>query len=635
MIHKGIQDYRLDFSSNSVLDEIKSYSGNIDEHRSKVLLYKYLRNNPAIAANFFLGLEIFPFQSIAIKGINVADYSMLVFPRGGSKSWLFAVSVILRCILVPDSNIGIVSSSFRQAKMIMNYIDKIMNNKKAALARECGYTLTRGTDQWVIKIGSGQVTALPLGDGAKLRGFRFNMIGIDEFMNVPKSIFTEVILPFLGVSQNPDERNELSKVEDEMIRQGKMKEEERYAWPNNKLVLLSSPSYTFQYMYELYKKYLKLIDGEALPDDGTLSDEEKNQKAYRFVMQLGYDVLPKGIYDANLLAQGRATMSEMQFKREFGAQFIDESDGFFRLSKMMECTIIDGDQPAVELKGNPLDKYILSFDPNISSNASADHFAIHVAKLDMENKKTTIIHSYAIAGVDLKEHMKYFMYLIKNFNIVMMCGDAYGGDAFIKACNESQLFMDQKMNIGLLDGKFNALEEYNEDLVILKDSYNLGERKYCFLRNPSSDWIRQANELLQGSIDNKRIRFGASAVDSHKRSQLSHDIGVKELQWDLEIQRELKNAGVKEVQFAFLDKIKDNVELTKVQTANIDVKTSPQGHCSFNLADHLKNQSGANKARKDLYSAGVLLNWASKLYFDMQDVKKEAPKPCTFSPFII
>jgi hypothetical protein len=84
----------------------------------------------------------------------------------------------------------------------------------------------------------------------------------------------------------------------------------------------------------------------------------------------------------------------------------------------------------------------------------------------------------------------------------------------------------------------------------------------------------------------RELDLAHAAVDSHKRSQLSHDIGVKELQWDLEIQRELKNAGVKEVQFAFLDKIKDNVELTKVQTANIDVKTTPQGGTSsFNLSE--------------------------------------------------
>ena len=73
-------------------------------------------------------------------------------------------------------------------------------------------------------------------------------------------------------------------------------------------------------------------------------------------------------------------MSEMQFKREFGAQFIDESDGYFRLSKMAACTIPDGEMPAVEIIGNPSDEYILSFDPNWAGNTSADHFAMHVSQ---------------------------------------------------------------------------------------------------------------------------------------------------------------------------------------------------------------------------------------------------------------
>ena len=188
-------------------------------------------------------------------------------------------------------------------------------------------------------------------------------------------------------------------------------------------------------MYKLYKKYEELIQGAERDIDDELTDD-----AYRLIMQLSYDCAPQQLYDQNLLKQAKATMSEMQFTREFGAQFIDESDGYFRLSKMAACTIPDGEFPAVEVVGNPSDEYLLSFDPNWAGNTSADHFAMHVFKIDRETQKICLVHSYAIAGVSLKQHMQYFLYLIQHFNIVGMCGDYNGGVQFINSCNESQLF---------------------------------------------------------------------------------------------------------------------------------------------------------------------------------------------------
>ena len=247
---------------------------------------------------------------------------------------------------------------------------------------------------------------------------------LDEFLTIPEKIFNEVIIPFLGVVENPIEREELHKLESRLIDKGELKEEDRYVWPNNKLIILSSPSFKFEYMYKLYKKYEGLIFGEFDRDDE--EDEQAADDAYRLIMQLSYDCAPTRLYDQNLLKQAKATMSEMQFKREFGAQFVDESDGYFRLSKMAACTIADGEFPAVEIVGNPSDDYILAFDPNWAGTTSADHFAMHVFKVLRDEQKVCLVHSYAVAGVSLKEHMRYFLYLIEYFNIVGICGDYNG-----------------------------------------------------------------------------------------------------------------------------------------------------------------------------------------------------------------
>ena len=329
--NKGEQGYRLDHSASELNEQLKALEGGIKEEDARYYLYKFLRNNISFTSEMFLGVKLFPFQAMAIKGMMVSDYSMFVFSRGMSKTFSTAIYVLLECLLNPKANIGVIAGSFRQSKQIFQKMEDILSKPEASLLKECGFKIQKGTDQWTLTLGSSRAIALPLANGERLRGFRFNRIVLDEFLTIPEKIFNEVIIPFLGVVENPIEREELYNLESKLIDKGEMKESDRYIWPNNKLIILSSPSFKFEYMYKLYKKYEDLINGLGVKE----SDEEEDFKddAYRLIMQLSYDCAPSRLYDQNLLKQAKATMSEMQFEREFGAQFIDESDGYFKLSK--------------------------------------------------------------------------------------------------------------------------------------------------------------------------------------------------------------------------------------------------------------------------------------------------------------
>ena len=59
------------------------------------------------------------------------------------------------------------------------------------------------------------------------------------------------------------------------------------------------------------------------------------------------------------------------------------------------------------------------------------------------------------------------------------------------------------------------------------------------------------------------------------------------------------------------------MDLIKVQCALIQITTSIQGTQSFDLPPSLRKQKGADKARKDSYSALVLGNWFMNVYYDM------------------
>ena len=202
----------------------------------------------------------------------------------------------------------------------------------------------KNNDQWTMEFGASKIHALPLGDGEKLRGFRFHRIIIDEFALMPEKIYNEVIVPFLSVVENPTERQDVYNLETQLIAKGEMREEDRYRWPNNKLIMLSSASYKFEYMYKLYEKFENLITG---------AQKEKNSTAHRTIMHFSYDCAPSQLYDQNLINQAKSSMSQSQFDREFGAMFTDDSSGYFKISKMAACTVADGQSPTVEVAGEP------------------------------------------------------------------------------------------------------------------------------------------------------------------------------------------------------------------------------------------------------------------------------------------
>lgn len=541
--------------------------------------------------------------------------------RGMSKSYTTGIYAVLDAILNQGVETGILSRSFRQSKMIFKKIEDIAAKPEAYLLKQCITKVSKSNDEWVMEIGKSRIRALPLGDGEKLRGFRFHRIIIDEFLLMPERIYNEVIVPFLSVVQNPTEREELYNAETALIRQGKMKEDDRYLWPNNKLIALSSASFKFEYLYKLYEQYGNLI-----------FNPKPKERTTRCVMQFSYDCAPLQLYDQNLINQAKATMSESQFLREFGAQFTDDSSGYFKISKMALCTVPDGELPSTEVVGSAEDEYIVSVDPSWSETESSDDFAIQVLKLNKEKQISTLVHSYALSGSALKDHIKYFLYILQNFNVVGVCMDYNGGVQFMNSCNESELFKDANINLKQIATEFERPEDYPQNLISAKAEYNKTDYKYVFLRKPTSSWIRLANELLQANFDHRRIFFGSRAIDDNFRSQTKKKIGISSLKFSNSLDSEKENEEAKMIDF--VEHLSDMILLTKTECALIQITTSAQGMQNFDLPPNLKRKSGPDKPRKDSYSALVLGNWLCKIYHDIQNTQVEDIYE-TFEPMFI
>ena len=593
----------------------------MDEGEAKLLLYKFLRENPSFACELFTGVKLFPFQHMAIKAMMESDYFLGIWSRGMSKSFSTGIFALLDAILHQGVQIGILSKSFRQSKMIFKKIEDLAKSPKATFFSQCITRVSKMNDEWVMEIGQSSIRALPLGDGEKLRGFRFQRMIIDELLLMPEKIYNEVIMPFLSVVDNPTERQEVYDLETQLIEKGKMKEEDRRQWPNNKIIGLSSASYKFEYLYKLYQQYENLI-----------LNENKQDGAHRTIMHFSYDCAPEQLYDQNLIKQSRATMSDSQFEREFGAIFTDDSSGYFKVSKMAECTLADGEGQSVEVIGNPKDEYILAFDPSWSESESSDDFAMLLIKLNRDLRKGTVVHSYALAGANLKTHIRYMAYLLTHFNIVAVVGDYNGGVQFMNSCNESEIFKNLNLKLGTMEAELDKVPDYDKNLRKLKNQYNKSTKNFVFLRKPSSQWIRAANESLQAAFDRKKIFFAGAAMDDEYNNQRKSNIPIKELKFINNDPN--KSGGVGARMFDFVEHQKDMMDLIKVQCALIQITTSLQGTQSFDLPPNLRKQKGADKARKDSYSALVLGNWMMNVFYDMEE-NEGVPAQNTFTPIFI
>lgn len=596
--------------------ELAKVDGFMEEKDAKFWLEKFLRENVQFTVDMLMGVELLPFQSMMVKTMMKSDYFLAILSRGASKTFSCAIFLTLHALLNQGVHIGVISASFRQSKGIMKKILDIAKTPKARFLNDCITRVSLQNDEWNIEIGQSKITALPLGQGEKLRGFRFQVMVMDELLLMPNKIIQEIIVPFLAVVTNPTERKRLREAEDVLIKQGKMKEEDRKVWPSNKLIGLSSASYQFENLYAMYKEYEKAI----------LSGENKN--AHYSIFHMAYDAVPKELYDPALLEKAKAEMSEAQMDREFRSIFTSDSSGFFKISKMIACTYADGEGQSVQLFGNKDETHICSIDPSWSQSDSSDYFAMQVIKVEENDESGVLVHPYAIAGGAPKDHIAYFYYVLTNFDIQFIVADFMGGAQFIASCNESELFKSKKIEIKTIDVEVEDPEKYQEDIREIRQQYNLSDKKICILRKPSTTWIRSGNELLQRSLDKKDIMFAGAAMDDDFNNQIKDPSRVEGLKFI----REEKGASTSIVDF--VENLKDLITLTKTQCAMIEVSSTPTGHQTFDLPKNLKQQRGSNRARKDLYSALVLGNWGKKIFFDMKKMPTEETQE-TFVPFLI
>lgn len=580
-------------------DEYSRLKDTLEDKEAKITLAKFLRSNIGITTELISGIKLWPYQEIVIKGMLNRNFCMNVWGRGASKSFSAAVFCFLQCIFEPKSKILIAGPTFRTARSIFNSIEKITESKGADLLMQAFGAKSKRNDEYDWSINEGSIKAIPL-SGEKIRGFRANVLVLDEFLLLPEDIIKNVLMPFLIVPQDIKERISIREQEDELIRQGVMTEADRMEFKNtSKMIALSSASYTFENLYKTYKEWC----------DNIYSKEPTS--ATYFVSQLSYEALPPEMIDSSITEEAQnGGASHASFLREYCAQFTDGSDSYFSMKKMEECTLKFEERPHSQIKGDSGKQYILAMDPNMSDSPNADYFAMAILEIDRENKNDVLVHCYAGLG-NLSNHIKYFHYLMTSFNIVYIICDNAGADIFFNTYNESQFIESESQKIKFID--FDSdLEgvEYTKMIQKAKSQYNLENKQIAVTQVFTSTFIRRGNENLQAAIDYKKIWFSSKTV-------------ANESFFNEEINKRIPE------QLIFVDDNKDWNKLdliehqdmlvynTKKQCSLVEFTTSSRGSVNFDLPQHLKRSNSPNRARKDNYTALMLAKWGSKCYNDI------------------
>ena len=595
-----------------VNQELMELEGYLTNKEAKISLAKFLRANIGFTTELLTGIKLAPFQEITLRGLMNRNFSMCVWGRGCGKTFIASVFAVLQCIFEPNTKILIAGPTFRTARFIFNNIEKMVNTKGAELLKQAfSCKPSKRNDQYEWIINGGSITAIPL-SGEKIRGFRANILLLDEYLLLPEDIINNVLMPFLVAPQNIKERIEIREIEDKLIEQGRMKEEDRVVFENDsKMVALSSASYTFENLFRQYKDWVEKITNEELGN------------AKYFISQLGYEALPTEMIDQTIIEEAQeGGQSNASFQREYCAQFTDGSDSYFSAKKMHQCTIPDGEDPTTKIKGEPGSKYILAIDPSFSNSPTSDYFAMSVLEVDDETEDGVLVHSYAVAGGDLKNHIKYLFYLTSHFNFEMIIIDN-AGYQFIDSANESDLFTKNRINLKFFE--FDSDKEgidYKKMLIEAKKQYNREDGRIVFKQNFSTKFIRTANEHLQACIDHKRIWFASktTANDGAFTKEVNKHINLKHTPNESVL-------DLIEMQDAWIYQ-------TKKQCALVEVKSTAKGTQTFDLPQHLKRSTSPSRARKDNYTTLMLACWATKCYYDIVKLRVESKQP-TFSPIMI
>ena len=437
-------------------------------------LIQFYRENPCIAAYDLLRVDLADIQRVVFEDMWFKNYVITVAGRGFGKTFLLGTLATLSCMLYPGYRVGLIGPVFRQSKMIFGEVEKLY--AKAPLLREAAEKKpTNASDRSFLKFKSvggynpSYLEALPLGDGSKIRGSRFYLILVDELAQVPDQTLDMVVRPMGATTLEPMENVRRLERQKRLIELGLATEDDFEEETVNKMIMTSSGFYKFNHMWRRMRDHWDMME----------RDGEESQ--YR-VWQIPYWDLPEGFLDKNNIMEAKRIMSDAEFRMEYEAAMIDDSEGFFKASVLETCTEESGH--TLEVRGEPGAEYVIGVDPSQGGDASC---GIIIIKYGNPNR---IVNVLELKRKTTQELTMMVQAICDSFNVLRIFVDKGGGGKAI---------MD------LLEDGYNDYEpliDRTDD-----DKRHLKGRHILEMVNFNPTWIADANFTTLSMLEDKKLLF--------------------------------------------------------------------------------------------------------------------------------
>jgi len=361
------------------------------------------------------------------------------------------------------------------SKMIFSEVEKLYG-RSSILREACEKRPTRGSDTCYLKFksiggASGSfIEALPLGvDGSKIRGSRFYLLLLDELAQIPDKTLDMVVRPMGATTLEPMENVRRLEKQNRLIELGLATEDDFEESTVNKMVMTSSGFYKFNHMWRRMK-------------DHWWQMEEYGEKSQYCVWQVPYWDLPLGFLDKNNIMEAKRIMSDAEFRMEYEAAMISDSEGFFKASILENCTIDSGF--TIELKGEPGAEYILGIDPSQGGAASC---GVVIIKIGKPSKVVNVLELKLKTTQDLTQVTQT---LCELYNVVRIFMDKGGGGKAIMDLLEEGY------------GGYDPIIDRTD-----KEKRNVKGRHILEMVNFNPSWISDANFTTLSMLENRSLLF--------------------------------------------------------------------------------------------------------------------------------
>lgn len=369
----------------------------------------YYRANPHRFAKDFLGLELHLFQAILLWAMMHHNIFMFIASRGQGKSFLSAIYLATRCILYPESKIVISAGQKGQSIEVLLKIQDELLPKSNLLAREISEIKTSQQNP-VIRFHNGSwIRVVSATQGG--RGLRANILLVDEFRMVDKTIVDTVLKPFLTSQRKPG-----------FTRKPEYKD---YNEPN-KQMYLSSAWYKNHWSYDTMMSYTnKMVEG-----------------AKYFVTHLPYQVgIKAGIYDKQRIIDEMTedSFNEISWMMEYEAKWFGESERAYFKFDDLETNRREPDafypQETLNLvnglsnpKKKPNELRLLSVDIAVTGGADNDASVLTLIQLKPNGNRYERIVSYmeTMEGQHSEIQAVRIRQLMKDFDVDYLVIDGMG-----------------------------------------------------------------------------------------------------------------------------------------------------------------------------------------------------------------